>query len=130
MVSVAPVSPISTAEYKNNKFENLNIEYCPICNNKLEYDFYHFESNGEYKCSKCKFKKPKIKLIKSKLKNFLIWGIGLWGIDYWASKATSIIGKFPNANFRVLEISIYTQSVAQNFSIKNIEFSKVKVKQV
>lgn len=46
--------------YKNNKFENLNIEYCPICNNKLEYDFYHFESNGEYKCSKCKFKKPKI----------------------------------------------------------------------
>lgn len=76
------------------------------------------------------FKKPKIKLIKSKLKNFLIWGIGLWGIDFWASKATSIIGKFPNANFRVLEISIYTQSVAQNFSIKNIEFSKVKVKQV
>lgn len=76
------------------------------------------------------FKKPKIKLIKSKLKNFLIWGVGLWGIDYWASKATSIIGKFPNANFRVLEISIYTQSVSQNFSIKNIEFSKVKVKQV
>lgn len=76
------------------------------------------------------FKKPKIKFIKSKLKNFLIWGVGFWGIDYWADKATSIVGKFPNANFRVLEISIYTEDVTQNFSIKNIEFSKIKVKQV
>lgn len=76
------------------------------------------------------FKKPKIKLIKSKLKNFLIWGVGLWGIDYWASKATSIIGKFPNATFKVIEISIYTENSSQTFSIKNIEFSKIKVKQV
>lgn len=76
------------------------------------------------------FKKPKIKLIKSKLKNFLIWGVGKWGINYWSSKATSIIGKFPNATFKVLEICIYTENEMQSFSIKNMEFSKIKVKQV
>ena len=76
------------------------------------------------------FKKPKIKLIKSKLKNFLIWGVGLWGINYWAAKAISTIGKFPNATFKILEMSIYTENATQNFSIKNIEFSKIKVKQV
>ena len=27
--------------YKNNKFDNLNIYYCPICNSKLEYNYYH-----------------------------------------------------------------------------------------
>jgi hypothetical protein len=76
------------------------------------------------------FKKPKVKLIKSKLKNFLIWGVGLWGVNYWASKATSAVGKFPNATFKVDEMSIYTENETQNFSIKNIEFSKIKVKQV
>ena len=76
------------------------------------------------------FKKPKVKYIKSKLKNFLIWGIGQWGINYWASKATSIIGKFPNATFKILEMCIYTENATQSFSIKNIEFSKIKVKQV
>lgn len=76
------------------------------------------------------FKKPKIKLIKSKLKNFLIWGVGRWGINYWAAKAISTIGKFPNATFKILEMSIYTEKAEQNFSIKNIEFSKIKVKQV
>lgn len=76
------------------------------------------------------FKKPKIKFIKAKFKNFLLWGIGLWGINYWASKATNTIGKFPNATFKILEISIYTEEKTQDFSIKNIEFSKIKVKQV
>lgn len=76
------------------------------------------------------FKKPKIKLIKSKLKNFLIWGVGLWGVNYWASKSTNIIGKFPNATFKILEMCIYTTDATQTFSIKNMEFSKIKVKQV
>lgn len=76
------------------------------------------------------FKKPKVRFIKSKLKNFLYWGIGHWGINFWASKNTSSIGKFPSATFKVLEISIYTTKVTETFSIKNIEFSKIKVKQV
>ena len=76
------------------------------------------------------FKKPKIKLIKSKLKNFMYWDIGYWDKNYWVNKNTSIKGKFPNATFKTLEICIYTENVLQAFSIKNIEFSKIKVKQV
>jgi len=76
------------------------------------------------------FKKPKIKLIKSKIKNFMIWGSGHWDVDYWLSKNTNVIGKFPNATFKVIEISIYTTNSKQNFAIRNIEFSKIKVKQV
>jgi len=76
------------------------------------------------------FKKSKIKLIKSKLKNYMRWGVGYWGADYWLSKNTNVIGKFPNATFKVVEISIYTENSSQNFAIRNIEFSKIKVKQV
>lgn len=76
------------------------------------------------------FKKPKVRLIKSKLKNFLYWGIGYWGKNYWASRNISSIGKFPSATFKTLEIEIYTEQEIQSFSIKNIEFSKIKVKQV
>lgn len=76
------------------------------------------------------FKKPRVKLIKSKIKNFMFWDIGFWDKDYWASRNTNIIGKFPNATFKILEISIYTENSTQNFAIKNIEFSKIKVKQV
>lgn len=76
------------------------------------------------------FKKPKIKYIKTKYKNFLYWNIGHWNINYWFSNKTNNIGKFPNANFKVLEISIYTTKEDESFSIKNIEFSKIKVKQV
>lgn len=75
-------------------------------------------------------KKPKIKYIKSKYKNFLIWGVGKWGVDMWSPKATNAIGKFPSATFKVLEMSIYTTKSSENFGIKNIEFSKIKVKQV
>jgi len=76
------------------------------------------------------FKKPKVKYIKAKYKNFLIYGVGYWGVNYWASKATNAVGKFPTSNFKILEIQIYTENASQNFAIKNIEFSKVKIKQV
>ena len=45
--------------YKENKFKNLNIEYCPKCNSKLEYEYYHFETLGYYKCKNCDFIHPK-----------------------------------------------------------------------
>lgn len=76
------------------------------------------------------FRKPKIRFIKSKIKNFLYWGIGYWNKNYWASKNTNVISKFPSATFKTLEIYIYTEEESQSFSIKNIEFSKIKVKQV
>ena len=76
------------------------------------------------------FKTPKVRFVKSKLKNFLYWGIGYWGKNFWASKNTSSIGKFPSATFKILEIEIFSENEIQTFSIKNIEFSKIKVKQV
>jgi len=75
-------------------------------------------------------KKPKVKYIKSKLKKFMYWDIGYFDKGYYASEKSSIIYKFPNATFKVLEIEIYTNGINQDFSIRNIEFSKIKVKQV
>ena len=43
--------------YKKNKFENLNITYCPKCNSKLTYQYYHFEATGNYSCPSCDFKR-------------------------------------------------------------------------
>lgn len=44
--------------YLNNDYENLVMEYCPICNTKLKYNYYHFEIYGDYYCPKCSFKRP------------------------------------------------------------------------
>lgn len=53
--------------YKKNKFNSLNIYYCPKCNSKLEYNYYHIESLGDYYCSKCKFKRPKISYLANEI---------------------------------------------------------------
>ena len=47
--------------YTENKFKNLNLVYCPKCNHKLEYDYYHFENMGKFNCPKCDFVHPKSK---------------------------------------------------------------------
>lgn len=44
--------------YEINKFKNLNLIYCPKCNNKLNYEYYHFENNGKFNCPKCDFSHP------------------------------------------------------------------------
>lgn len=61
----------SKYSYTKNMFTNLNINYCPICNEKLEYNYYNFENNGDYYCSKCNFKRPSIdyKVTKIDYKN-------------------------------------------------------------
>ena len=40
--------------YKSN-LNNLDGAYCPICNSKLEYDFYHYGHIGSYHCPKYDF---------------------------------------------------------------------------
>ena len=40
--------------YKNN-INNLDAAYCPICHEKLEYDFYHYGHIGSYHCPKYHF---------------------------------------------------------------------------
>lgn len=34
--------------------------YCPKCNNKLEFDYYHYGSVGNFKCKNCDFKRDNI----------------------------------------------------------------------
>lgn len=53
--------------YTTNKFMNLNLNYCPKCNHKLEYNYYNFETNGEYYCSNCDFKKPSADVTVTKI---------------------------------------------------------------
>ena len=45
-------------DLKDNNFEVLNISRCPKCLGKLQYDYYHIEHIGKYKCSKCDLKRP------------------------------------------------------------------------
>ena len=44
----------NTYSEKNN-LNNLDAAYCPICNSKLEYDFYHYGHIGSYHCPKYDF---------------------------------------------------------------------------
>ena len=53
--------------YTKNKFNSLNIYYCPKCNSKLEYNYYHIEALGDYYCPKCSFKRPEISYYASKI---------------------------------------------------------------
>lgn len=46
--------------YKNSPFSNLNLIYCPKCNQKLEYSYYQFENIGDYTCPNCSFGRPQI----------------------------------------------------------------------
>ncbi len=36
---------------------NLDAAYCPICNFKLTYSFYHYGHLGSYKCDKCNYQR-------------------------------------------------------------------------
>ena len=53
---------INKTKYSYKKQEDIkDYEYCPNCKNKLIYDYYHYGSVGNYKCSKCDFKRDDIK---------------------------------------------------------------------
>lgn len=61
--------------YNDEKFENLNIKYCPKCNSKLLYTYYHCETLGNYYCPNCDFKRKKPLMEVTKLdyeKNLVI----------------------------------------------------------
>lgn len=47
---------------KKNTLNNLDAAYCPICNNKLNYNYYHYSHVGSFECpnKKCSFKRPKL----------------------------------------------------------------------
>lgn len=75
-------------------------------------------------------KKPKIKFIKTKDKLFAQYDVSYYDDSYYPLKTYSKVCKFPSATFKILEIFLYTTEKKQDFSIRNIEFSKIKVKQI
>lgn len=76
------------------------------------------------------FKSPKTKHITAKYKNVMTWNESDWDSEAWLMNKVNCIGKFPNATFKSLEIQIYTNNLGQDFAIRNMELSKIKVKQV
>ena len=77
------------------------------------------------------FKAPKVKQIKIKtMKNALYFDVGHWDSTYFPLKELNSIYKLPSATFKTLEIQLYTYASGEGFCIKNIEFSKIKVKQI
>lgn len=51
---------ISKNDYsRKSNLNNLDAAYCPICNSKLEYDFYHYGHIGSYHCPKYHFNRGK-----------------------------------------------------------------------
>ena len=45
---------------KKSLLNNKDGAYCPICNSKLKYEYYHYGHIGNYKCTNCDFKRPNI----------------------------------------------------------------------
>lgn len=78
-------------------------------------------------------KRPKVKKIKAKTaKNIFKYNTGITynsGARYKPNNVTKIY-KLPSANFKALQIKFYTQEQTEDFCIKNIEFTKIKVKQI
>ena len=41
--------------------------YCPYCNSKLKYNYYHIDVLGDYYCPNCDFKRPNITFLADKI---------------------------------------------------------------
>lgn len=80
--------------------------------------------------------KVKYKEIKAKnIKNIFLWDVSRWDNDVWKPKEVNSIKRLPISTFKTLEMKFFTQPVnqgaePQEFAIKNIEFSRIKVKQL
>lgn len=78
------------------------------------------------------FKKQKFKRIKTEtVKNVFYWDNSKWDSEaIFRPKETNSIKRMPISCFQTLEVVFYTNAKNQGFAIKNIEFSKIKVKQL
>ena len=77
-------------------------------------------------------KNPKIKRIQVKtLKNILTYDVDYYDTDFiYIPKTINSICKMSSSTFKTIQIKFYTTLQQQGFCITNIEFSKIKVKQV
>lgn len=94
------------------------------------------ESNNDFMVRYAKnydsLKQLKIKHISTdNIKNIFYWDKSSWDINtVFKPRNSNAIKRLPTASFKSLEIKFYTNSASQEFAIKNIEFTKIKVKQL
>ena len=138
------------SEYTGETFDGEYIQHfynCSIFNygqdNTLKITKFppRLTVDGNYKChfwvkyikNYQALKTPKVKEIQSRqIPNVLVYDMGMnWDEEYlYEPNALNTIVKIPSATFKALEICFYTTAKEQQFAIKTIEFSKLKVKQV
>ena len=53
------IGPMDT-DYKKSDLNNIDFAYCPICHNKLKYEYYHYGHLGNYTCPNKDFKRGKV----------------------------------------------------------------------
>ncbi len=87
----------------------LDTAYCPICNRKLEFKYFHYGNLGNYECNHCDFKRPKIKYEASMIdiNNYMI------GNDKIKLKNSAI--------YNIYNIlACYTVAVDSKIAVKNV----------
>lgn len=98
--------------YKVSPFSNLNLIYCPKCNQKLEYEFYQFENIGHYTCPNCSFGRPQIDYKATH-------------IDYSKSEITINDRYVIHIPFNVLYCAYNTLAAFTVSAITNLDMEKV-----
>lgn len=75
-------------------------------------------------------KRPRIKrIVTETIKQLFCWDVSEWDSDKIFKPKTMLSAvRIPISTFKTLNISFYTSKPKQGFSIKNIEFQKIKVK--
>ncbi len=134
-------------EYSGNDFNGEFIQSYYNCaplnlgsDNTIKFFYYpprvtldlEFENNFYIKYAKDydTLKPPKIRRIKAEtVKNILHWDVGFWDKESYPPKVLNSIVKLPPAMFNTLEISFFNLYPSEEFCIKNIECSKIKLKQ-
>ncbi len=101
--------------------------YPPRVTLDLEYDnrFY-----VKYQKNYDTLKPAKVRYIAADgIKNVLYWDIGHWDVAHYPPKVLNSIVKLPPAMFNTMEISFFNQQSGEEFCIKTLECSRIKVKQ-
>lgn len=74
-------------------------------------------------------KKPKRRnIIAKSMKNALYWDTGFYDKFFYAPENANSYYKLPSEIFRTLELHFYTQNEGQDFCIRNLEFTHIKLK--
>ena len=74
-------------------------------------------------------KKPKRRnIIAKSMKNALYWDIGYYDKFFYAPENANSYYKLPSEIFRTLEFHFYTKNKGQDFCIRNLEFTHIKIK--